>query len=73
MPTNPKTTDAAFKLGKELHAAAVEALAAFLEAEGFDPPTRREELLIKVVSMQLSSSISKVLEEPFGDEEDDDA
>jgi hypothetical protein len=54
-------TDAAIRMGAELAESASEAFATFCETRNLDPPTEREKVLIKVLSLQLASSIATAL------------
>jgi len=54
---------AAMRLGQELTESATEAFATFCESHELDPPTKREKIMIKVMALQLASSIATALED----------
>ena len=56
-------TDAALRAGNELATTAAEAFATFCETRHLEPPTEREKLLIRVMSLQLASAIASALED----------
>lgn len=62
MNDDDDVADAALRIGQELADGATEAFATFCETRKLDPPTTREKLLIKVLSLQLASSIASALE-----------
>lgn len=58
---NDEVADVANRIGAELSEAATEAFEAFCIANHETPPTKRERLLIRVMSLQLASSIANIL------------